>query len=490
MKYLIQLIAIVVMALSISCDSLLDVEADGVIGGEIYNSQENIQKALNGAYYSFGGIYDGTDGGELFGGDFILIPTLIVAQNVSEVSWDGTNGPLYSDFLDNKILPTNLRIESNWRRSYEVINILNHILKNINNVTTEKDRIEGEALAMRGMLYFEMVRLWGAEYESTTISSPSIPLLTEPISTVKDIVTPTLATVGKVYEQVQEDLEAASILLEPLGKNGANLSHYACEAILMRVAMHKGEYNQAETHASKIIGTNGVFDLTDTPFEAFNNFENSVEDIFGIQQTVANNTGDITTSTGLTYYYSSVVGKGVGALRIQGASFNTTSLINRPKFAPEDLRGMIISDTDSMSLVGNIDELFYRNINNTSTFSSGKYLSADRVIPVIRLAEIHLARAEAIARQDNAVTQEAIDDLNETRTRAGVVALQVDDFTNGGFDALIDSIKIEKKREFLYEGLIFHDLKRWNDEIGIPGTPATDPKFILPIPQSETDTWK
>jgi starch-binding outer membrane protein, SusD/RagB family len=117
-------------------------------------------------------------------------------------------------------------------------------------------------------------------------------------------------------------------------------------------------------------------------------------------------------------------------------------------------------------------------------------MSADRVIPVIRLAEVYLARAEAIAVQDNAVTQPALDDLNEIRTRAGIPALNIADFAVNGLPALMDSIKLEKKREFLYEGLIFHDLKRWKDGIGNPAVVATDSKFILPIPQAETDTWK
>ncbi len=77
------------------------------------------------------------------------------------------------DFIDKDILKTNLRVESNWRRAYEVINTVNSILANIENVenATAKARIQGECQAIRGILYFEMVRLWGPQYEEGGSSS-------------------------------------------------------------------------------------------------------------------------------------------------------------------------------------------------------------------------------------------------------------------------------------------------------------------------------
>ncbi|MFY0600795.1 MAG: RagB/SusD family nutrient uptake outer membrane protein [Cyclobacteriaceae bacterium] len=475
--------------LGTSCDSLLDVDADGNISGDVYESEANIKSALSGAYYSLGGIYDGVDGGELFGGDFMLIPALFVAQNGSEVSWDRSNAPLYSDFIDNSVVNTNVRIESNWRRSYEVINLLNNVIKNIDNVTTEKDKIQGEALAMRAMLYFEMVRLWGPEYDASTTSTTTIPLLTEPIEEVEDITTPTLATVSAIYDRVETDLTQASTLLQPLGKNGTNISYYTCQAYLMRLAMHKGLYDDAESFADNILGAN-AFQLVNTPVEAFNNANNSTEDIFAIQQTISDNTGDITSGTGLTNNYASLNGVGIGAFRVLGGGLVTkaTSLQNGPQFSNADLRGMRDRDSNTQYTAADVNAAFYRHITSTSLFSPSKFMASDRVIPAIRLAEIYLARAEAIYQQNPSIDADAIADLNEIRTRANLVALQASDF--GTADALMDSIKLEKKREFLYEGLIFHDLKRWDDGIGNPSTPATDAKFILPIPQAETDTWK
>lgn len=488
----IQVNLFIIVILAASCESALDIDADNNISGDVFANEENIKSALVGAYFNLGGIYDGVEGGELFGGDFMLIPMLFVAQNVSEVLWDRSEGPQYTDFIDNEVINTNLRIESSWRRAYEVINLLNNVIKNIDNVTTERDRIEGEALAMRGILYFEMIRLWGAEYDAATLNNTSIPLITEPFEEVSDIQTPTLATINAIYTKVEEDLSAAAALLQPLGKNGVNISYYTCQAYLMRHAMHKGDYAAAETFANEILDqgqASSVFSLTSSPLDAFNNFSNSTEDIFAIQQTQTNNAGDITTGSGITNFTSSLAGKGIGALRLQGGSFtNLSTLINRPKFTPDDIRGIRDLTMDNENYTPeSVTTAFYTHITSSNTFSPSKFMSADRVIPVVRLAEIYLARAEAIYEQAPSISDEAIADLNEIRTRSNISALQSSDFVSA--DALLDSIKIEKKREFLYEGLIFHDLKRWNDGIGNPAVPATDPKFILPIPQSETDTW-
>ena len=71
------------------------------------------------------------------------------------------------------------------------------------------------------------------------------------------------------------------------------------------------------------------------------------------------------------------------------------------------------------------------------------------------------------------------------RNKAGLPSLLETDFYNSF--AFNDSLILERKRELIYEGVLFHDLKRWKSKIG--QTVATAPKFILPIPQSERHTW-
>ena len=147
----------------LGCNDLLDVEADNSFSGDIFSSDQNIEDVLSGAYVNLGGIYDGVDGGELYGGDFQLMATLLSREKNSLFFWRAGEAPDYQDFMDKDILDINLRVEANWRRAYETINIVNGVLENIDRVSdaSRRDVIRGEAIAIRGILYFELVRLKG-----------------------------------------------------------------------------------------------------------------------------------------------------------------------------------------------------------------------------------------------------------------------------------------------------------------------------------------
>ena len=77
----------------------------------------------------------------------------------------------------------------------------------------------------------------------------------------------------------------------------------------------------------------------------------------------------------------------------------------------------------------------------------------------------------------------ALEDLNLIRRRARIPEL---DGSQSEFE-FVDSIRVEKNRELLYEGLVFHDLKRWrliDSDVSIAF--GINPLgVILPIPQSE-----
>jgi hypothetical protein len=472
------------LGLAVSCNSLLEVEAKGNITGNIYTTEEGIQNALNGAYFNLGGIFDGGDGGELFGGDFILIPSLLVVENVFEMNWDNVNGPTYTDFYERNILAINVRVENNWRRAYETINTLNSILQSIDNVSAaNRDRIEGEALAMRGMLYFEMVRLWGPEYSTGTLDELVLPLLLEPVEVPG--VSPDRNTVAQIYTQVVDDLTTASGLLESLGKNGTNISYYTCQAFLMRAAMHMDDFATAVTHADNIVDS-GLFSLEDTPQEAFNNTSNSSEDIFAIQQTPAYNSGNLSTGTGIVNYYSSLSSQGLGAMRVSQFYLNNLfgDFAYSPEFSAADLRGSKDESVASNATADQISAAFYTNLLNNATLSPSKFMASDRVIPIVRYAEVLLTRAEAMSFL-SPVTPDAtaLEDYNDVRERAGLSRLDASDFSIG-ID-LYDSVLVERRREFLYEGILYHDMKRRNNAIN--GISLSDPRFTLPIPQSELD---
>lgn len=475
-----------------ACDSLLDPEVDNNFSLNDFSNTENIQRALTGAYFNLGGF----EGGELYGGDFILITELISKR--SDIGWlVSAGGADHEGFVNHDILKTNPIVEANWVRAYEVINTVNNILDNLDNISDAEDRnrINGEALAIRGILNFEMVRLWAPQYGPASATTPGTPILLNPVTSIEDIQVPERSTVEEVYNQSISDLSAASALLEPFGQNGVNISYYACEAFLARIRMQQNDFASALTHANNILNDN-AYTLLNSPLDAFNNLSNSPEDIFAIQQTLANNAGDRSTGIGLTTYMSALEESGFGVFGIIDTHlFETSANFTNAGFARSDLRVQADLSTTTGTTSDQISTAFYRNPVNTGFLASSKYLRADHVIPVVRLAEIHLIRAESIYETNpGTISATALSDLNAIRTRAGLEALDVIDFASA--ENFYDSIVAERKRELFLEGHLLHDLRRTrqfkNDPeivIGIKtfGANPLDTDLILPVPQSETD---
>ncbi|WP_420576490.1 RagB/SusD family nutrient uptake outer membrane protein [Ekhidna sp.] len=470
--------------IAISCNDLLDAEAENTISGDIIVDANSAQNVLDGAYFNLFGIYDGSNGGELLGGDFKIIPTLLSRHDGQEVSWQSDVFPNYTRFSQNNFTNVDPRIEANWLRGYETINIANNLLANLDVIQNSGTRelIEGQSLAIRGVLYFEMVRLWAPQYSSANSSAEAIPLIDYPINTTEDLRDVQLATVDAIYTQVENDLERASLLLEDKNLPKNRLSYYAVEAYRGKVAMQKSEYADAITHFNNVI--DGPFELMDSPLDAFNNSSPVSEDILVVVQTPVATTGNLTSATGLAPMFSRLNSTGYGAFQILESTFGSlqkTFIPNNANFYQSDIRHSI-QDAEATDLPESIDSAFYKtNVN----LSSSKFLRSTDVIPVIRLAEIHLARAEAI-HEDLFVTPidpTALEDLNKIRRRARIPEL---DGSQSEF-AFVDSVRVEKNRELLYEGLVFHDLKRWrlNDsDVSIAfGVNPLD--VILPIPQSE-----
>lgn len=79
---------------------------------------------------------------------------------------------------------------------------------------------------------------------------------------------------------------------------------------------------------------------------------------------------------------------------------------------------------------------------------------------VYRYADAITLLAEAIVHQGGAVTQEAVDLLNQVRTRAGLNAYQLTDFK--GKDDFVDKLLWERAHELWYEGCRRQDLIRNN----------------------------
>jgi HAMP domain-containing protein len=123
--------------------------------------------------------------------------------------------------------------------------------------------------------------------------------------------------------------------------------------------------------------------------------------------------------------------------------------------------------------------------------------------PVIRYSEVMLSLAEALARTTNTVDTRALALLNAVRMRsnpaiaatATTPAIPSPMFVATDFASasnLIDAILLERRIEFLGEGIRNIDLMRLNATIPAKGTvsavPATAANYVWPIPSTELST--
>ena len=81
------------------------------------------------------------------------------------------------------MLTTNSEVEAQWRDSYIVINTVNNVLSALSVVSTADDRdvVEGEALFLRGLMYFDLVRFFADQYEFGAANTQlGVPLVLTP----------------------------------------------------------------------------------------------------------------------------------------------------------------------------------------------------------------------------------------------------------------------------------------------------------------------
>ena len=116
--------------------------------------------------------------------------------------------------------------------------------------------------------------------------------------------------------------------------------------------------------------------------------------------------------------------------------------------------------------------------------SGGNYYTKkhlDRLgdVPVVRLSEMYLTRAEANVRNNTSVGAAPLADVNAIRTRAGLPALT---------SITLAAVLKERKVELAFEGQGLPDAKRLQNNVGLLAWNA--PNLIMPIPQREMDVNK
>jgi hypothetical protein len=463
---------IVAMVLLASCEDFLVREPKLEQSNEISLSDfDGLQNATMGTY----SLLCATN---WYGRNFVIISDL--------KGGNAKRSPLTSGRFAEEFLwindPTNT--QNLWADAYRTISRANNVIAVIDGGFSEPgieqadlDQLKGECLFMRALAHFDMLRDYAQPYTYATRSgaSGSEPLGI-PYIKVTELGYPARESVESNYNSIIADLlEAGSLLSETVVREGQKTPNtwatkYAAEALLAKVNLYKGAWQEAANHATAVInsGLFSLFDVADyTTWDKGGYWGGDGEGSEIIFQVDGSENNSAHGYWDAISYITDTAG--------YGDICASQDLIDL--FEPGDVRAdMFVSKSDYPTS-------FWPT---KYTGRLGKVPAREYNLPVLRLAEMYLIRAEALLKGAAIGGVTALDDYNAIRTHRGLaVAASVD----------VQTIYEERRRELNFEGNELFDLGRTerglvrNDFDGTVNKdiPFPDYRWAMAIPQTEID---
>jgi hypothetical protein len=242
-KYTSSVVAFWLLLAMSSCTDLLIESPDSYYdSGKIFENTTNAQLGLNGVYSSLAGV-------EHYGQWEMAVPTSDDMYFVSGTVSDNTR----RDISHYQLSTANVWVLDLWKNKYKGIERANSVLTGVRGMSeyAEGDeevlRIEGEALFLRALLSFDLIRYWGDVPYKTELTSFETAYLPR---TDKEL----------IYDQIIEDLNKAKTQLKwaTAGTNTERATQGAARALLMRVYLHRAGYSLDAKTAQYVIRDEAV----------------------------------------------------------------------------------------------------------------------------------------------------------------------------------------------------------------------------------------
>jgi len=382
---------------------------------------------------------------------------------------------------------TDANVSRMWNQMYQVVTNANAIIANEEKLKAiitplqqeEFGQLIGEAYAVRALAYFDLAKFFSRPLKHTADGSHlCVPLVLNPVTKVDEVVYPARNTAAEVYAQIDKDLNEAIKRLPATGNvynNGTinnaffkiRLNRWGALALRARVAIFKEDWPTAVAASTEVINS-GKYSLFTfgSMVQDFRTPGNN-ESIFE----VTNNTND-NPGTDSYAYISSQAGYGelLGTStamnsRSTGATLTTFRSLYE-SYTPTDVRRQFVALGDRNSIGGERNVPLCLKYTNIVTYLEN--------IKVMRIAEMFLARGEALARlavlnNDAASLTASLLDINRIRksrdtasaTRPFAASLLATPPAGSiRATALLDSIIVERRKEFALEGQRLFDLNR------------------------------
>lgn len=426
-----------------ACENLIKVDypADQIGTTQVFEDVQTANAAL-GALYTSLRDQSFITGGSYYGADALLGS---YTDDLDCYQYD-QNGVV--DIYQNQQLETNNTISTIWQRAYEQIYYANSIIQGAEHSTAlsdaEKNRVKGEALLIRSLIYFYQQQIFG-----------DIPYTISLDYEYNRTISKTEASV--LLELLEADVRDAADLLEEDYRDAERIypNRKAAQLLLARILLLRNELTLAEQIAESIL-TSPLYQFQPEINEVFHKSGSHI-----LWQLKPEHDGDSAGEAPFYYFTNSAPNSYV----------LTQNLVNI--FDEDDLRRQ-----NWMVPVTFEEQTWYRPYKYKN-YTNGS--NSDEYSIVFRLEEVYFIMAEALAKQSR--YDEALPYLNATRERAGLTAL-----TSLSGEDFISELLAEKRREFFAEsGLRFLDLKRMGrlNELSSVKPNWEDYMQVWPLPQNE-----
>ena len=456
-----------------SCSSFLDEEPSNAS-----NASESIATTAD-AQVAINGIMSLMSSSTYYGRNFLLYGDA-----------KGGDMTIYANGRGNDALytfnhtPTSGSYSGFWSRGYYCIMQANNLLENIDRLqadgSTAFNYYKGEALSLRALFYFDLVRLYGQPYNYNK-SALGVPLV---LNTLAADAQPHRATVEAVYKQIISDLtEGQQLMASDKSVHNGYLDYYGNVALQARVRLYMEDYAGALAAAREVIESGKYTLYTPQQWTASWARQYGSESIFELGIDTETDLG----TTSLGFYYMRYNQK----RNAMGWYLASDYFLNRLGEDTTDVRWGVMDNDEYWVETGNERRgACYKYLGGLSMEGDGKESYTAVNIKIIRLSEVYLIAAEAALHTGDPAA--AAEYLNAIRCRAPkfapATAATVSD------DMILD----ERSKELYGEGQRFFDMIRMNKTIeynddfqNVPVThrsktiDRTYGGIVLPISQDE-----
>ena len=461
------------ITLLFSCEDYLEIQPEGSDSENYFNSEEDYNKALIGAYDLLQSTYLNAMIGE------------IASDNVLCGGESATDVLALQQIDDMTHTPVNDQLTNVWSWMYAGINRANFIFEFKDKVNfSNKNNVLGQTAFLRAYYYTELVKFFG-----------DVPMFIDKRLLFGEDQTINKTPKVQVYEQIEADLQFAIQNLPWTQAQQGRVTKGAALALLGKVYLYQNKFTEAATVLEQVIASNNYTLVSNYATIFIPSNENNSESVFEIQYTSTQGAGfgclQCSEGNVAVGFYSPRFTVGNYAPFSDGFSFGVPvqGLVNA-YIAGDTRKNATILDiaafatTQSFTIAQGYEHTGFFNkkyIAYAGNQFQDPHLTNGNNYVAIRYSDVLLMAAEAYNR-GNINDEKARTYLNKVRERAfGNTSQNVN--TSGS--ALTQDIWNERRLELAGEGHRFFDLVRTNQAATAIAGFQTSKNELFPIPLSE-----